>query len=91
MYPPTDLNVHKHKKNDFITLTCASNCLTSSPQTAYRWYWNKELIPNCESQDMTGFSSIDDIVSCAIKGHEDLFSDEDCEYGPTFWPFQLKR
>lgn len=70
--------------------TCKSSCLTSGPQTSYRWYWNRELNPYCESQDMTAFNFPNYIVSCAIKGHEDLLSDEVCEYEPAFWPFLLK-
>lgn len=83
IYPlPTEIHVEITENRNYTMLTCNSSCL-SDPQTAYRWYWNKELI-NCESQDLISYSCCSNAVSCGLKAHEDLLSDEVCEYEPAF-------
>ncbi|XP_035516320.1 contactin-5-like [Morone saxatilis] len=75
---PTEVHVQKTKLKDRIILTCNTSCPMADPHTAYRWYWNRVLNRHCENQDITLFQSHSEIYSCAVKGHEDLHSGEDC-------------
>lgn len=71
------------KKSHYVSLSCNSSCLMSDAQPAYSWYWNHRLYPDCQSRDMMSFFSQDFVVSCGLQGHEDLHSDEVCEYEPA--------
>ncbi|TDH15760.1 hypothetical protein EPR50_G00012370 [Perca flavescens] len=75
---PRELHFQMTKFNDYVILTCTTSCPMADRQTAYRWYWNKQLYDHCESQDMTVYHPFFETISCAVKGHEDLRSDENC-------------
>ncbi|XP_059193454.1 sialoadhesin-like [Centropristis striata] len=62
---------------EYIRLTCTPSCPQTDLQTAYRWYLNKRLYRFTESQNLTVYAS-GNAISCAVKGHEDLRSDEVC-------------
>lgn len=66
-------------------MTCDSSCPALHPQTNYMWYWDMQLRNDCESQHLTVFDSVNNIVSCALKGHDELYSDKLCEY-ETIYP-----
>ncbi|XP_078131442.1 B-cell receptor CD22-like isoform X2 [Sander vitreus] len=75
---PRDVHFQMTKLKDYVILTCTTSCPMADRQTAYRWYWNRQLYGNCESQDMTVINPSFETISCAVKGHEDLRSDENC-------------
>ncbi|XP_031144885.1 B-cell receptor CD22-like isoform X2 [Sander lucioperca] len=75
---PRDVHFQMTKLKDYDILTCTTSCPMADRQTAYRWYWNRQLYDHCESQDMTVISPSFETISCAVKGHEDLRSDENC-------------
>ena len=80
----TDVHLQSSPGTDnSVFLTCNTSCWMSDPQTAFIWSWDRKLYSHCESQDITVFSPARVIVSCAVKGHEDLRSDEICEYEPV--------
>ncbi|XP_073326891.1 B-cell receptor CD22-like [Pagrus major] len=75
---PTELHAQKTSGREFITLTCNTSCPKVDPHAAFRWYWNRELYSHCENQDITLFGASSQFYHCAVKGHEDLRSDEAC-------------
>ncbi|XP_039655294.1 uncharacterized protein LOC120558382 [Perca fluviatilis] len=75
---PREVHFQMTKLNDYVILTCTTSCPMADRQTAYRWYWNRQLYDHCESQDMTVDKPSFETISCAVKGHEDLRSDENC-------------
>lgn len=77
---PTELRAQKTPGKDFITLTCNTSCPEADPHTAFRWYWNREAYGHCENQDITVFGPSFQRYRCAVKGHEDLRSEEACEH-----------
>uniref|UniRef100_A0A8C4DI58 Ig-like domain-containing protein n=2 Tax=Dicentrarchus labrax TaxID=13489 RepID=A0A8C4DI58_DICLA len=82
---PTEVHVQKTKLKSHTILTCNTSCPMADPHTAYRWYWNRVLNSHCENQDITLFRSNSEIYSCAVKGHEDLHSGEDCVDDENCW------
>ncbi|XP_040892369.1 carcinoembryonic antigen-related cell adhesion molecule 1-like [Toxotes jaculatrix] len=56
------------------TLTCNTSCPLTDSQSAYRWYKNRQ---ETELKSPVSSSSPDSF-SCAVKGHEDLLSEEVC-------------
>ncbi|XP_056228254.1 uncharacterized protein LOC130166593 [Seriola aureovittata] len=82
---PTELQVQKTKMNNRVIITCNSSCPAADPQNAYVWYWNKELYTDCESQHVTVLGSFYQVVSCAIKGHKYLHSDNICPKDSHCW------
>ncbi|KAK2918658.1 B-cell receptor CD22-like isoform X2 [Channa argus] len=82
---PTEVYVVETPIGTSLKLSCNSSCLMVDPQTAYRWHWNKELLTVCEKQDIISFDTHSETVSCAVKGHEDLFSDEICTDNNSCW------
>lgn len=71
-----------NQEKDYFTLTCNTSCPVADPHTSFRWYWNRMLFEQCESQDLTVFRLFAH-MSCAVKSNEYLISDELCEYDPT--------
>ncbi|KAK2918659.1 hypothetical protein Q8A73_003030 [Channa argus] len=82
---PTEVYVVETPIGTSLKLSCNSSCLMVDPQTAYRWHWNKELLTVCENQDIISFDTHSETISCAVKGHEDLFSDEICTDNNSCW------
>ncbi|XP_074486835.1 uncharacterized protein LOC141764982 [Sebastes fasciatus] len=82
---PTEVHVQLTPENNAVTLTCNTSYPMTDPHTAYRWYWNRELYSDCESQHMTVLNPCSTTLSCAVKGHEDLRSDEVCLDKSTCW------
>lgn len=71
--------VHVQKSETAVTghfkLTCTTNCSLTDSQTSFTWYKNrrnKKQLPSLVP------SSSPDSFSCAVRGHEDLLSDEIC-------------
>lgn len=78
---PTEIHVQKTPGKDSVILTCNTSCPEADPHTAFRWYWDRDVYSHCENQDIMVFGPSSRLPSrCAVKGHEDLHSDEVCEY-----------
>ncbi|XP_036955112.1 uncharacterized protein LOC119020083 [Acanthopagrus latus] len=76
---PTEIHVQKTPGKDSVTLTCNTSCPEADPHTAFRWYWDRDVYSHCENQDIMVFGPSSRLPSrCAVKGHEDLHSDEVC-------------
>ncbi|XP_071359577.1 B-cell receptor CD22-like [Trachinotus anak] len=82
---PTEVHIEKTQINDLVTMTCNSSCPAADPQTAYVWYWDKDLYSGCERQHVTVLRTFFEIVSCAVKGHQDLHSDNICTSDKHCW------
>ncbi|XP_044043385.1 uncharacterized protein LOC122871883 isoform X2 [Siniperca chuatsi] len=81
---PTEVQVQWTPVKDYVTLTCTTSCPTADAHHAYRWYWDRHLYSHCKSQDIIFFGSPSGIFSCAVKGLENLHSDEKC-FGVKCW------
>ncbi|KAM9769635.1 uncharacterized protein ACNS7B_004677 [Menidia menidia] len=66
------------KRYDHVGLTCNTSCPEADPHTAFRWYWDRALMSSCESQNVASFQNFAQRFSCAVKGNEDLHSEEIC-------------
>ncbi|XP_032384682.1 B-cell receptor CD22 isoform X2 [Etheostoma spectabile] len=75
---PREVHFQMTNLKSYVILTCNTSCPMADRQTAYSWFWNRQLYGHCESQDMTVIGPSFDTISCAVKGHEDLRSDENC-------------
>ncbi|KAK2817365.1 hypothetical protein Q5P01_025556 [Channa striata] len=82
---PREVHVQMTHTTKYFTVNCNSSCLTVEPQTPYSWYWNRELFTNCDKQVMTIFGGQPELISCAVKGHEDLLSDDVCTDNNLCW------
>lgn len=81
---PTEVYVQKKRERGHVTLTCNTSCPLTDPQTAYRWYRNKHIYRYSVGQHLLVSSPTDgSSFSCAVKGLEDVHSDEVCEYELT--------
>ncbi|XP_071208841.1 B-cell receptor CD22-like [Salvelinus alpinus] len=70
-----------------VTLTCSTTCtLTDNPYPTYIWYKNGHVTNQSNSLFLNPVSSEDaGRYSCAVEGHEDLYSAEETltvRYGP---------
>ncbi|KAF7223651.1 B-cell receptor CD22 [Nothobranchius furzeri] len=74
---PREIQVWKSQEEHLVTLTCGNKCPAADLHTAFRWYWNGKPVSSCESQDLTVIS-FHSHMSCAVKNHEDLRSNEKC-------------
>ncbi|XP_030000615.1 uncharacterized protein LOC115426607 [Sphaeramia orbicularis] len=67
------------EKKDFFALNCNSSCPEADSYNVFKWFINRELFRHCENQYIT-IRKTDrvsyDTFTCAVKGHEDLHSDE---------------
>ncbi|XP_040891188.1 uncharacterized protein LOC121180110 isoform X2 [Toxotes jaculatrix] len=82
---PREVHVQTTPEEDYVVMACKGSCPMAGNQTVYRWYWNKEPFSDCENQHITVFRSYDEFVSCAVKGHEDLHSDDICSSAVNCW------
>ncbi|XP_029378115.1 B-cell receptor CD22-like isoform X2 [Echeneis naucrates] len=70
--------VHKCSESE---LTCHSSCPLPRP-LSYVWYRNGHITTQ-ESQSFKGYFYSKDVISCAVKNHEDSLSPSVCVYGET--------
>ncbi|XP_078022879.1 uncharacterized protein LOC144462590 [Epinephelus lanceolatus] len=75
---PREMHIQKTLGKNSVSLTCNTSCPMADPQTAFRWYWKKDLYRHCESQHITFVHLSSGAFSCAVKGHEGLHSDRLC-------------
>ncbi|XP_050926376.1 uncharacterized protein LOC108887183 isoform X2 [Lates calcarifer] len=83
---PKKVYVQKKRERGHVTLTCNTSCPLTDPQTAYRWYRNKHIYRYSVGQHLLVSSPTDgSSFSCAVKGLEDVHSDEVCAENKTCW------
>ncbi|XP_056228791.1 uncharacterized protein LOC130166951 [Seriola aureovittata] len=80
---PTEVRLQSSSMSQ-RTLTCTTSCPLTDPQTAYRWYQNRQLYKNATGQQVLVSTSADS-YSCAVKGFEDLLSPEVCFDNESCW------
>lgn len=74
---PKNVGIILTKKDTFFILDCNSGCPEANPHNSFKWFFNRKLFGHCENQYITVTVSYShDTYTCAIKGHEDLHSDE---------------
>ncbi|KAK2817366.1 hypothetical protein Q5P01_025557 [Channa striata] len=82
---PTEVHVYLSRTWSLIMLTCKSSCLLLDTQTTCDWIRNKVLFSNCQSPDSMTCGTSSQRMSCAVRGHEDLFSNEVCTDNNLCW------
>ncbi|XP_070684211.1 uncharacterized protein [Pempheris klunzingeri] len=86
---PTEVYVQRTVEN-YVTLTCATNCLLTDPQAAYRWYLNNHLHSSCESVNEMKCSSVNYVSRriCALEGASVNIS---CDYSDPNSRFSYQK
>ncbi|XP_063736866.1 uncharacterized protein LOC134862734 isoform X2 [Eleginops maclovinus] len=74
---PTELHIQISEVENMFTLTCSGSCPDATPPPV-SWFWDREISPECESQTLTVYGLSSQSLSCAVKGHQDLQSEEVC-------------
>ncbi|XP_038568748.1 uncharacterized protein LOC119898646 isoform X2 [Micropterus salmoides] len=80
---PTEVRVQRTSESP-VSLTCTTSCPLTDLKPAYRWYQNRQLNRQTESQQFS-VSHGTGSFSCAVKGFEDLLSDEVCSEDENCW------
>lgn len=69
------------KKSYYNGYSCESRCNLSDP-ISYIWYKNEEKVPQTSRNYYFGDFPPSDVLSCAVKEHEDFPSPLKCEFTP---------
>ncbi|GAA6221686.1 uncharacterized protein LOC108887219 [Lates japonicus] len=82
---PTEVHVQKTPAGKFVKVSCNTSCPLADSQTSYSWYWNRIFYTSSKSPYSVDSRLSGTNFSCAVKGHEDLFSAEVCINDKTCW------
>lgn len=78
------LKVKEYNTKKYI---CESQCNLADP-ISYIWYKNEEKVERSPTKYYSGNVRNSDLISCAVKGHEDFPSPLKCEFTPSGSCFQ---
>lgn len=72
-----------HQSDTEAELKCHSSC-SPAGRLSYVWFKNRQKVTGVETSSFKGRVYPGDIISCALKGHENYGSPPVCEFDPLY-------